>query len=190
MHKNLEAYLKRIPKFLPDEVCDEIVNDIENSNWQKHHWANHYGKTGSNNEAEGYEELDVSFAKPRSYQQLYDRIASGLYSYVKNLNLSWWGSWNGYSQIRFNKYSENTIMSEHCDHIHSIFDGTRKGIPTLTVLGLLNDEFEGGELVLWQDTVIPFEKGDLLIFPSNFLYPHKVQPITKGVRHSYVSWVW
>ena len=37
---------------------------------------------------------------------------------------------------------------------------------------------------------IDTKKGDLLIFPSNFLYPHKITPITKGVRYSYVSWVW
>ena len=190
MQKNLEAYLKRIPKFLSPEVCDETIKDNEYSNWQEHHWANHYEKTASTNNAKGYKELDVSFAKPKTYDYIYDRIHSALYSYVKNLNLPWWGTVNGYTPLRFNKYSENTIMSEHCDHIYSIFDGTRKGIPTLTVLGMLNDEFEGGELVLWQDTVIPFEKGDLLIFPSIFLYPHRVEPVTKGVRHSFVSWVW
>ena len=37
---------------------------------------------------------------------------------------------------------------------------------------------------------IDTKKGDLLIFPSNFLYPHEVEPVTKGVRYSYVSWIW
>ena len=37
---------------------------------------------------------------------------------------------------------------------------------------------------------IDTRKGDLIIFPSNFLYPHKITPVTKGVRYSYVSWVW
>ena len=43
---------------------------------------------------------------------------------------------------------------------------------------------------MFDDEVIPFEQGDLLIFPSNFMYPHKVEPITKGTRYSYISWVW
>jgi predicted 2-oxoglutarate/Fe(II)-dependent dioxygenase YbiX len=41
-----------------------------------------------------------------------------------------------------------------------------------------------------RNKVIPLEQGDLLIFPSNFLYPHKVQPVKKGIRYSYISFVW
>jgi len=190
MQKNLQAYLKRIPKFLSAEVCDETIKDNENSNWEEHHWASYSEKTESENALRGYKELDVCHANPKTYNYIFERIHSAIHSYYTHLDLPWWKTWNGYTPLRFNKYSENTIMSEHCDHITSVFDGTKKGIPTLTVLGMLNDEFEGGELVLWQDTVIPFEKGDLLIFPSVFLYPHRVEPVTKGVRHSFVSWVW
>ncbi len=31
--------------------------------------------------------------------------------------------------------------------------------------------------------------GDMIIFPSNFLYPHQVMPVTKGERYSIVSWL-
>ena len=31
-------------------------------------------------------------------------------------------------------------------------------------------------------------RGDILIFPSNFIYPHEVKDITKGIRYSFVSW--
>ena len=37
---------------------------------------------------------------------------------------------------------------------------------------------------------IKIEAGDLLLFPSVFLYPHKVEPVTKGERYSFVSWAW
>ena len=33
-------------------------------------------------------------------------------------------------------------------------------------------------------------KGDIIVFPSNFMYPHKVEPVTKGTRYSYISWIW
>lgn len=36
-------------------------------------------------------------------------------------------------------------MRKHYDHIHSIFDGQRKGIPVLSMLGILNNDYEGGE---------------------------------------------
>ena len=40
------------------------------------------------------------------------------------------------------------------------------------------------------DREIKLNAGDLVIFPSNFLYPHKISPVTDGVRYSYVSWGW
>ena len=39
-----------------------------------------------------------------------------------------------------------------------------------------------------RDKEIKLTRGDILIFPSNFMYPHKVKDITEGVRHSFVSW--
>ena len=104
--------------------------------------------------------------------------------------MPWFTSWTGYTQIKINKYTENKKMAIHCDHIHTIFDGELKGVPILSVLGFLNDDYDGGELIMFDDQVCEVKKGDLLIFPSNFLYPHKVNPVTKGVRYSIVSWVY
>ena len=35
---------------------------------------------------------------------------------------------------------------------------------------------------------MPLKKGDILIFPSVFLFPHEVKPITSGTRYSFVTW--
>ena len=37
-------------------------------------------------------------------------------------------------------------------------------------------------------TFVPVETGDILLFPSNFMYPHEVRETTKGTRYSFVSW--
>jgi predicted 2-oxoglutarate/Fe(II)-dependent dioxygenase YbiX len=102
----------------------------------------------------------------------------------------YFSGWEGYSAVRFNRYDENTEMQYHCDHIKSMFLGERRGIPILSIVGVLNDDYEGGDFKLWQDTKINLPAGSIVIFPSNFLYPHEVTPVTKGVRYSYVSWVW
>jgi len=34
------------------------------------------------------------------------------------------------------------------------------------------------------------KQGDVIIFPSIFLYPHTVETITKGNRYSFVRWGW
>ena len=37
---------------------------------------------------------------------------------------------------------------------------------------------------------IPFKTGDILIFPSTFLYPHVVKEVTEGTRYSFVAWAY
>ena len=111
-------------------------------------------------------------------------------NYIKYYNFKWFDGWQGYTTIRFNRYEKNKKIAEHCDHIHTMFDGKIKGIPTLSVLGILNDNYKGGEFIMFQNKVIKLKQGDLLIFPSNFLFPHKVEPVSEGIRYSYISWVY
>ena len=35
---------------------------------------------------------------------------------------------------------------------------------------------------------VELKTGDLVMFPSNFMYPHSVQPILSGTRYSIVCW--
>jgi predicted 2-oxoglutarate/Fe(II)-dependent dioxygenase YbiX len=78
-------------------------------------------------------------------------------------------------------------MAVHVDHIYDLFDGKEKGIPVLSIVGLLNDNFKGGEFEICNQKLL-LKQGDVLIFPSNFMYPHQVKTITKGIRYSFVSW--
>jgi predicted 2-oxoglutarate/Fe(II)-dependent dioxygenase YbiX len=79
-------------------------------------------------------------------------------------------------------------MRSHYDHIHSIFDGDRKGIPVLSILGVLNDDYKGGNFLFNDEHEVKLRQGDILIFPSIFLYPHKVKEVTEGTRYSFITW--
>ena len=81
-------------------------------------------------------------------------------------------------------------MSKHIDHIQSIFTGDIRGIPILSIVCVLNDDYQGGKFIMFDDYEIKFKAGDLIIFPSVFLYPHLVKPVKKGTRYSFVSWVY
>ena len=81
-------------------------------------------------------------------------------------------------------------MREHFDHIYSLFDGREKGIPVLSFILNLNDNYEGADLLFWDDYRISLGLGDIVIFPSIFLFPHKVSETIKGQRYSAVSWAW
>ena len=78
-------------------------------------------------------------------------------------------------------------MRKHYDHIRSLFDGERKGIPVLSILGVLNDDYEGGEFLV-NDRDFNLKQGDIILFPSCFMYPHEVKEVTKGTRYSFISW--
>ena len=59
----------------------------------------------------------------------------------------------------------------------------------------LNNDYEGGDLnfydMKYENVIktIKMKKGTTVFFPSNFLYPHKIEPITKGRRYSIVAWL-
>jgi predicted 2-oxoglutarate/Fe(II)-dependent dioxygenase YbiX len=87
------------------------------------------------------------------------------------------------SPLEINKYPTDTEMFFHTDHDSA-------GFPFLTMIASMNDNFDGGEFVLWDDEVVKLEAGDLLLFPSMFAYPHRITKITKGTRYSVISWAY
>lgn len=187
MDKNLDAYIFRVKNFLNEDERKFVLQELEEQYWKKHHYKSY------RSEAKTYDDdLEVSFDNIASSDIIMPRIWNSIKSYYDHYNMSWFTTWNGYSQVRYNKYSVGSTMRLHWDAITTLFDGqTKNGIPTLTVLGLLNDDFKGGEFMMFDDEE-PFQidAGEVIIFPSTFLYPHYVKHVTEGTRYSFVSWVY
>jgi hypothetical protein len=192
MKKDLSDYVKQYKSFLKEDICDKTILELNKLNsdlWNQHTFLNSTNNTLV--KLSGDQELSTLYSKEILTKEIIMKeLWTAIYNYIIDLKFSWFDGWKSYSEIRFNKYSENTKMAEHCDHIHSLFDGTKKGIPILSVLGILNNDYEGGEFIMFEKEEIKLNKGDLLIFPSIFLYPHKVEPVIKGTRYSFISWVW
>ena len=194
MNKNIEHYVFHKENFLDEKYCENCIDELDKCDWEKHEWYNPrtdsiYGRSGDN-ELEVLSDHMFSFEIGKINEFIIENLHSAILEYVESFEFDWFGSWEGYSAIKFLRYFPGQTMQNHCDHIHDLFDGERKGIPILSIIGILNDDYEGGELIMFEDEKIDTKKGDLLIFPSNFLYPHEVTPVTKGVRYSYVSWAW
>ena len=83
----------------------------------------------------------------------------------------------------------NTKYDWHCDEM-----GWTKGkrpnnrIRKISFTVMLNDDFEGGEFEIQttEKNVVQLKKKDVIIFHADT--PHRVKPVTKGVRHSLVGW--
>lgn len=187
MNFDLKSYVKIYPNWVDDDICEKVIDSLKESKWEKHS----YHIERERREITFDTDLFISQGLPQWTEPMHNKIWHAIEQYiVKDFCFPWNNSWSGFTQIRYNKYDVGTEMRTHCDHIQTIFDGTRRGIPILSVLGSLNNDYEGGELVMWEQEVIELKAGDIMIFPSNFLYPHKITPVTKGTRYSYVSWVW
>ena len=187
MITDLKYYIQHQKGFLPETFCDKILDELKLIKFEEHTFYN--ANTNEYKPRSGSQELSMSWGNVSTKNDLNKIVDDTAFRYVKELKMPWFDKYQGYSHVRFNKYAENKKMALHADHIHSMFDGERKGIPILSVLGVLNDDYEGGEFVLI-DEKIDLSKGDIIIFPSNFMYPHKVEPVTKGIRYSYISWIW
>ena len=186
MNQNLENYIKIYNKLDPN-FCDSIIKQIEKSNWDKHNFYVSVDDNYYSNE----NDCMVTWNQITNQDVLHQLVWDSLYEYVvKDLQFEWFNGWQQFTGLRFNRYDYNTEMVNHCDHIHDIFDGVTKGVPVLSIVGILNDDFEGGDLMFFNNKKLDVKKGDIIIFPSNFLFPHKIEKITKGTRYSFVSWAW
>jgi len=187
MH-NLKDYIFVI-NTMSKELCSETVEYLKTIEFDENTFYN--PKTGVSAPKSGDSEAEYIYAEECPTKDgLMQAIWDGLLEYHNKYRSPWYDGWNGYSSPRFNRYKETKEMALHCDHIHTLFDGEIRGIPILTCIGLLNDDFAGGEFVLFDDYSIDLKQGNMIFFPSVFLYPHKVNPVTKGERYSFASWSW
>lgn len=94
---------------------------------------------------------------------------------------------NKINQIDLLKYDIGGKYEIHTDHYTTY-------IRNLSVIINLNDDYEGGDLIFTDQKEneikrLKLGKGSVVFFPSNFMYPHMIEPITKGTRYSIVAWL-
>ena len=186
---NLKDYILHLDNWIPKNICEKSIEELSNYDWEQHQWTN--AKTFESKSKFGNKELDVCYNYNLTYsKELHELTWKALEKYIliDKIGGEIFNGWKGFCPIRFNRYNKNQIMSKHFDHIHSLFTGDIRGIPILSIVGVLNDNYKGGEFIMFDDYEIKFKSGDLIIFPSVFLYPHLVKPIKQGTRYSFVSW--
>ena len=181
--KTLESTIEELTSLKVTKTVEEF---IPIDRWQSHTWRD--TRTGEQSTREKQELESTKFIS-KNNKYFMDTVYKYIDRYMKDINHPYLVSWAGYNSITYHRYKKGTDMAAHVDHIQSIFDGTVKGVPILSVVGQLNDNFKGGEFQIL-DKNIRMKAGDILIFPSNFFFIHKVNLITKGTRLSFVSWVY
>jgi predicted 2-oxoglutarate/Fe(II)-dependent dioxygenase YbiX len=178
---NIKDYIF-VSKIFNSQECDDIVNKTNQYTWRKHRW------NSSSTKGKSVEEIDdilVCNIDPILESKITPNLLSvfGKYSILhspQNVPIQLINQWD---TIRINKYTKDVGMRYHIDH------GIDREHPVLTIIVLLNDEFTGGNTLVLNEEV-SLKKGDCVIFPSNFMYPHEIKPVTDGTRYSLTTWAY
>lgn len=185
LHSNLSEYIVIIKNALTYPLCDAILQEFKNSDeWQD-------TVVGSGNVAKNIrncETIGISFPhvieKNKKIRLKLDKyLFASASKCIQEYNIKFPRCRivedSGYELL---KYPEGCFYIEHVDSF--------KAVPrSVSCSFILNNDFEGGEFAFFnRELKYKLEKGDAIMFPSNFMYPHEVMPVTKGTRYSIVTW--
>lgn len=93
------------------------------------------------------------------------------------------------------RYEPGQFYKRHIDNIlkSSRAEEAALGVPIrdVSVVGYLNEGFEGGETYFdRQDLRVKPQTGAVLVFPSNYVYPHQSLPVTSGTKYAWTTWLY
>ena len=176
--KNITDYIKIYKKALPDNFCKLLISKATENQGE---WAEAKAIKGRNQyrSATFFTMIDREYKtkKGRVFNfdpMLYATIGNLLKLYQKSFKNVHITSDEGYQLLR---YKTGDFHTEHIDNC--VQSQPRK----VSIVIMCNDDFEGGELKFHGDHVVSLGVGDAIIFPSNFMFPHQVSTITKGIRY-------
>lgn len=84
----------------------------------------------------------------------------------------------GYHVLR---YKKGCFYGLHTDHHPT-------KIRDISGILYLNSDFTGGETKFEDGTIVKPKKNTILLFPSNFVFPHESLKIKRGVKYCVVTW--
>jgi predicted 2-oxoglutarate/Fe(II)-dependent dioxygenase YbiX len=174
---SLLDYVQFLPKEIPADFCDEILRNVE----ERNKWLEATIMSG-----EVYKEIrDVNLVGLREWpeldQQMYEILNGLLINYAEIHPDIVVSKDEGYTILR---YSPGQYYRKHTDH------GTTIPRALSCVIGLTDKgDYKGGKFSMWDGAMeYKLGKGDVLLFPANYLYPHEVTKIKWGTRYTIVTW--
>jgi hypothetical protein len=182
--KNINDYIVVFDGVITDALCDAILEEYKDCD----DWVPAITASGASDKERQCDNIGISFdsitqknPKVRIKLDKYVFASAGLViqKYNEKFPLCRIQEDSGYELLR---YKEGQFYSDHTD---SFKDRPR----AISCSFALNDDYEGGEFAFFDREIVhKLKKGSCIMFPSNFMYPHQVMPVIKGVRYSIVTW--
>lgn len=182
--KNINDYIVVFDGVITDALCDAVLEEYKECD----DWIPAVTAAGLSDKERQCDNIGISFdavtqknPKVRIKLDKYVFASAGLViqKYNEKFPLCAIQEDSGYELLR---YKEGQFYSEHTDSF--------KSRPRAVSCSFaLNDDYEGGEFAFFErELVYRIKKGSCIMFPSNFMYPHEIMPVTSGTRYSIVTW--
>jgi hypothetical protein len=121
---------------------------------------------------------------PPQYEELrnvYNDTATAIKNCMSNYQSRYNINMQYMEAINFIRYSAGQHFQVHTDHGFSY-------TCTVSSVVYMNDDYDGGELWFpYLDISYKASAGDIVLFPSTYIYAHAAKPVTKGTKYSAVT---
>ena len=125
-----------------------------------------------------HDQSEASLKLQSLWTDVHFRKLQAVKDYTKRYNV---GELRYWEALNFVKYGPGQHFQEHTDHGFSYNC-------VVSMVGYVNDDYEGGEIAFrMQGINVKPKAGDLFVFPSNFMYPHRAMPVHSGTKYSIVT---
>lgn len=183
--KCLEDYIFTLDNVVPEELCDRILEEYRECTF----WTpTSVGNGNVNDQIRNCDTINISenivlqknfdvrkkldddfyvcaSKAINEYRKLFPEVASEIDT--------------GYGLLR---YREGQFYIQHTDS----FKHQQRSV---SCSFLLNDDYDGGEFAFFdREIIIKGAKGSIVMFPSNFMFPHEIMPVISGTRYSIITW--
>ena len=180
----MQEYILQVQKIIPSNLCKKIINYFDKD--YEEALTTGFGANKNVRNCITRTVLETkTFGEKICSNAIQEKIFQCTEHYKKKFDVNI----HKISQLDLLKYEANEHEAGY--NFHQDFG---KGCTerSLSISICLNNNYEGGEFVFDLPSghyVLPQNEGDAVIFPSNFMFPHQVNKITKGTRFALIGWV-
>jgi len=183
--KSLEDYIFTLDNVVPEELCNRILEEYRESQF----WIpSSVGGGNVDNQIRNCDIINISSdnvlqenfnVRKKIDEDFYLCASNAINEYRKLFPEVASEIDTGYDLLRYN---QGQFYVQHTDSF-------KQQQRSVSCSFLLNDDYEGGEFAFFdREIVIRGGKGSIVMFPSNFMFPHEILPVTSGTRYSIITW--
>jgi hypothetical protein len=183
--RKLEDFIKVYDNIITKDLCDKILDEYKNcDHWQQTLVGEGIIDTNSRNcsvvQLSSPEIIDNNFEIRKFIDvELHQQLLEVVKKYSEEFSQFAPSIDTGYDLLR---YETGQFYKQHTD---SFLQQQR----SISCSICINDDYCGGEFAFFdREIMVKGEKGSVIVFPSNFMYPHEIMPVTKGTRYSIITW--